>query len=282
MVHRTRAVFFNRFPCKISAVIGLLLFACAGCNMDEGFSGETATTDLFLETQGCIKEEGEQLTVTLPFDVALVDVILEVLRSQIDLVFGEGMIPTQYFSYGPAPGIRQIRVGTGSYRPLHAGTWYVDLIGLSGETGECDPEQSPDWRLRVQRAESLTGIVLLDESCDSADCEVPECTNPGNCPSRQFSFVLPEDAVSLEVIQESLQGNADLFLGNGSEEELLSSTNPGTGYDILRINSQAIVPLRGQTLSLRLESWGQTTQEYQLRAVYVPGAVESPDPPSLP
>lgn len=268
--------------CKIFAVTGLLLVTCAGCNMDEGFSGETPATDLFLRTQGCITDEPQRLEVKLPFDVTQVDVSLEVLRTQVDLIFGEEPTPSNYFSYGPSPGIQKIRVGTGSYKPLHAGPWYVELVGLSGETGECDAARSPDWRLQVRRTQSLTGIVLLNESCDAAECEVPACTNPANCPAREFSFALPEDAVSLEVILDSLQGNADLFLGVVSEEELFSSTNPGTGFDIVRIGSQAIVPLRGQTLSLSLESWAQVTREYRLRVVYLPGAVQESSQPSSP
>jgi len=251
--------------------------------MDEGFSGLTSETDVFLSTQGCISEETARYRATIPFGVSLLEVALEVLRGEADMLFGSGLLPVQYFNFGAGPGSQKILVDASSNNPLHAGTWYVDIMGLSGVSAECDPNSSPDWRLRVQRAQSLNGINLLNVACEEAACQVPACNTPSVCPSNAFTFDLPGDAVFLEVTLQSLQGDADLFLGISSQDVLFSSTNPGTGFDVIQVGSdEALRPLRGQTLTLTLESWGQATQEYSLIASYLPGFVAAPSSASSP
>ena len=77
---------------------------------------------------------------------------------------------------------------------------------------------------------------------------------------------------------ESIQGDADLLVGLGSERESLVSLNPGLGYDVVVINEERLVPLRGQSIVIRLESWQYPT-DYRLKVVYTRGEPEEDAPP---
>jgi len=256
----------------------LLLLLLSGCSMDKGFTGLPPPGDLLLATQGCARANPFNptvLSVGVPLDVTQVDVTLEVVRTQIDMVFGAGKYPRNYFSFNPHPGLQRVRVGPSSNAPLTPGTWEVRLHSLAGPSGVCeqDDEASADWRLWVSRAREPQGVRLLDESCDSPDCAVPGCVTPGNCPPRIYTLDVPEDAVSLEISLESPQGDADLWVRTASGEELLGSMNPGPGFDIVHAEGEACAALRGQTLTLVLESWAEATTEYRLSAVYLSGQI---------
>ena len=69
-------------------------------------------------------------------------------------------------------------------------------------------------------------------------------------------------------------------MGLGSERESLVSLNPGPGYDVVVIDQERLVPLRGQSIVIRLESWQYPT-DYRLGVVYTRGEpeVETPEEP---
>jgi hypothetical protein len=95
--------------------------------------------------------------------------------------------------------------------------------------------------------------------------------------SEIIPVAVPEDALSMEVSLESVQGDADLFVGIGAETESLSSLNRGTGYEVAVIDPALCVPIRGETILLRLESW-MGTADYRLEVTYTPGEVEPEAP----
>ncbi len=260
---------------------GCILLAGGGCSMDEGYTGATSGVEYFAYVRGCVNETAEpgpdddtlglfSLPVPIPFDISSFEVILEVFNQEVDLVFGAGEPPVGYFSFGPTPGKQMILVSPDSYFPSMARVWYAGLYAPLGVAGECDPGVAPDWRLSARSAIGTAGFPLLDVECDSPDCLVPACTVPASCAAQSFSIEIPRGATSLQVILESRQNDADLFLTAGLQTELYSSMNPGTGYDIIRLGPEVCIPLRGETVIVNLESWEQATQDYRLRVTYLP------------
>jgi hypothetical protein len=83
----------------------------------------------------------------------------------------------------------------------------------------------------------------------------------------------------MEIALESLEGgDADLLVGLGSERESLVSLNPGPGYDVVVIGEEDLVPIRGQSITILLESWQQPTK-HRLEVTYTPGEIEDEEPP---
>jgi hypothetical protein len=255
---------------KIVGCAVLFFLAGAGCNLDEGFNGIIPPKNVFLDVRGCLSEEAQTYSSFIGFDVTLLDVTLEVYQASADLTLGVGDVPFDYFSVGRGPGTQRLRVGPGSRRPIQAGTWFAGLTSPAGVFTECDPENPTDFRLVINRAGTPGGIVLLEENCDSGDCAVPACT-PLFCDARVMTLDLPEDASHLEVVLESVEGDADLFFLSDTGAQMGASMNPGTGFDILELGPDVIEPLRGLTVSLRLESWAQATDLYNLRVAYTSG-----------
>jgi hypothetical protein len=255
---------------KIAGWAVLILLAGSGCSMDEGFNGIVPLKNIFLDERGCLSEEAQSYSSFIGFDVTLLDVTLEVYQASADLTLGVGDVPMDYFSVGRGPGTQRLRVGPGSRMPIQAGTWFVGLSSPAGVTTECDPENPTDFRLVMNRTGTPGGTVLLEENCDSGECAVPACT-PLFCDARELTLDVPEDASRLEVVLESVEGDADLFFLSDTRAELGASMNPGTGFDILELGPDVIEPLRGLTVFLRLESWAQTTDRYNLRVAYTPG-----------
>jgi hypothetical protein len=62
-------------------------------------------------------------------------------------------------------------------------------------------------------------------------------------------------------------------VGLGAETESLVSLNPGTGYDVVVLDEDLCVPLRGQSIIIGLESWQQPT-DYRLEVAYLRGEPE--------
>jgi hypothetical protein len=124
--------------------------------------------------------------------------------------------------------------------------------------------------------------VLFDDPVGQA----PACI-PGICVPEEIPIEVPEDALSMEVVLESIQGDAglegdaDLLVGLGSERESLISMNPGPGYDVVVIDQDRLVPLRGQSIVIRLESWQYPT-DYRLKVAYTRGEPEEPPPEEPP
>jgi hypothetical protein len=118
--------------------------------------------------------------------------------------------------------------------------------------------------------------VLLDQPG-----QVQACT-PGTCIPEEIAIEVPEDALSMEIALQSMEGgDADLLVGLGSERESLVSLNPGPGYDVVVIDQDRLVPLRGQSIVIRLESW-QLPTDYRLRVVYLRGEPEEESPQEEP
>ncbi len=174
---------------------------------------------------------------------------------------------------GPVP--RRSSVGRDSREPIGEPLrpWFVQLVSPF-EIQECEEGDDPDWRLSVVRSSGIEGRVLAGQ-----EGQVPACT-PGDCTPEQIPIEVPEDALSMVVLLESRQGDADLLVGLGSERESLVSLNPGRGYDVVVIDEERLVPLRGQSIVIRLESWQYPT-DYRLKVVYTRGEpeVETPEEP---
>jgi hypothetical protein len=77
------------------------------------------------------------------------------------------------------------------------------------------------------------------------------------------------------------KGDADLLVGLGSERESLVSLNPWPGFDVVVIDQDRLVPLRGQSIVIRLESWQYPT-DYRLRVAYTRGEPKEPPPEEPP
>jgi hypothetical protein len=258
-------------------MLGPVLYACS---TGGGASGDIPSEDVFLEVQGCLtagsaQEAGDAsiYSVRIPTDVSLLEVRLETLGGEIDLVVGTENPPADYFSFSKRGGVQKILVGPSSNEPLLARTWYVALSSpLQIEEG-CPPERVPDWQLRVQRATGVEGLPLLEPVCNEED----EGCSVDPYPSREsFSIEVPEDALSLDVTLETIQGDADLFVGTdfgtGNETELSSSMNPGLGFDVVSLGADVCVQRRGQSLDLVVESWGRPSR-FRLQASYMPDPV---------
>lgn len=264
--------------CKILAILLLLLLFGNGCSLDKGSSGDIPPVNVFLEAEGCLVDDPEQLedrtklfSMTIPFNVRLMEARLEVLRGEMDLAFGTENPPSDYFSFGRGPGTQKILVGLDSREPVMGRPWYVQLVSPFGIQGECEEGDDPDWRISVRRSSGIQGRLLMEQ-----EGQVPACTG-GGCP--EIRIEVPEDADSMELVLESLEGDADLLVGIGPERESLVSLNPGTGFDVAVLDPGLCIPLRGQFLPVVLESWQQPTA-YRLEVAYVPGEVEEEEPPT--
>jgi len=244
------------------------------CSMDEGFDGNLPPVNVFLDVWGCAAADSQVFSAFVPFDVTSLDVTLEVAQGEADLLLGRDGFPLIYASPGQGPGSQALRVGTMSYQPIQGGTWSVTVASPGTVATECDPANPTDWHMVMQRTGTPGGFVLLEEACRSAECAVPACAQ-AVCPVREFRVDLPLDAASLQVDLDSLQGDADLILLSAPAElaqpaVLGSSLNPGPGYDLVRLGPDVIVPLQGQAVTVRLESWAQSTDAYNLRVAYGP------------
>ena len=262
------------------AILLLPLVFGTGCSMDKGSSGDIPPVRVVLEASGCLADGPEQgelgtisFPVTIPFGLPLMEARLEVFRGEMDLVLGTEDPPSDYFGFGRGPGTQKILVGTGSREPVMGRPWYVQLVSPFGILEECEEEDDPDWRLSVRRSAGIAGRVLFEP----AEGQVPACT-PGNCVPESITIDVPEDALSMELVLESLEGDADLFVGIGPERESLVSLNPGTGYDVLVLDPERCVPLRGRSLTVLMESWQYPTV-YRLSVAYIAGEPEEEEPP---
>jgi len=259
-------------------IAGLLLVASFSlfysCT-DDGFDGSVLPVEIFLDEAGCLAQEPQTLTVRVGFGVEQLEATLEVFRGAADLVLGWGEAPSSYFSVGRGPGTQKLRVGPDSHFPVLPGTLSLRVGGAaSAAAAGCDPSNpadNPDWRVVLRRTPSPVGMVLLSESCDLPDCTVPAC-DAYPCTFRAIELGVPEDAVSMEVVLNSIAGDADLLVVSDTGVQLGASTNPGSGYDIVILGQDVVVPLQGQTIFVRLTSWAQPTEEYALQATYRPGS----------
>ncbi len=207
------------------------------------------------------------------------------LRGEVDVVVGTEDPPSDYFAFGRGPGTQKILVGRDDREPIgerlgeRLRPWFVQLVSPF-EIQECEEDEEPDWRLSVVRSSGTRGGVLLDQ-----EGQVPACI-AGICVPEEIPIEVPEDALSMEVALESQEGgDADLLVGLGSERESeresLVSLNPGPGYDVVVIDQDRLVPLRGQSIVVRLESWLYPT-DYRLRVAYTRGEPEEETPEEPP
>jgi hypothetical protein len=263
--------------CKILAIFLLPGLFGAGCGLDKGSSGDIPPQVVFLEDQGCLADNpvpGQAGTIVYsdsfpaPRDLSLMEARLEVLRGELDIVVGTENPPSDYFALGRGPGAQKIRVGRDSREPMgELRPWFVQLVSPF-EIQECEEGEEPDWRLSVRRSSGTEGRVLLDQ-----DGQAPACI-PGICVPEEIPIEVPEDALSMEIALESTEeGDADLLVGFGSERESLVSLNPGPGFDVVVIDQDRLVPLRGQSVVIRLESW-QAPTDYRLQVAYTRGEPE--------
>ncbi|MEW6442871.1 MAG: hypothetical protein AB1640_18200 [bacterium] len=225
--------------------------------MDEGSSGQIEPGTVFLSEQGTLQgTEPAVLPVTIPYGVSLLDITLEVTAGEADLLAGVEDPPTDYFCFGQGLGKQKILVGPGSHQPLEARTWYVEVVSPFGTGAE--------WRLTAQRRPGSSALPLTEQE--------------GDIPAGQsvsIALAIPEDADSLEIVLESLQGDADLLLGFGQLQEASLSLNPGTGFEVVTLGPETVEPLRGQTAIARLESYDQDTR-YRFTATYLAASPEGP------
>ncbi len=273
----------QRDVCKLLAML-LVLCVCGACGMDKGSSGDIPPENVFLRTvdgkepEGCLVDNpdpGRAGTIlysfSAPFDISLLEARLEVLRGEMDLVLGTENPPSDYFAFGRGAGTQKILVGSDSREPMMGRPWFVQMVSPFG-IQECEPGDDPDWHLSVRRASGVGDRVIFDQ-----EGEVPARS------SESIQLEIPEDALTMEIALESLRiegqedGDADLLVGLGAERESLVSLNPGPGYDVVVIEQERLVPLRGQSIDIRLESWRQPTA-YRLAAAYTPGEVEEGPP----
>ncbi len=203
-------------------------------------------------------------SVNIPFDLNLMEARLEVIRGEVDLVLGTENPPSDYFGFGRGPGLQKILVGRVSSEPLMGRPWFVELVSPFLIQEACEEGASPDWRLSVRRSRGIEGQRLFEQEGQVAGSE-------------SIPLAVPEDALSMEVSLESIQGDADLLVGIGDETESLSSLNRGTGYEVAVIDPALCVPIRGETILLLLESW-KGSADYRLEVTYTPGEVETEEP----
>lgn len=239
--------------------------------MDEGSSGEIPGENVFLQAEGCLADSLDQeeagtisFSVNIPFGLTMMEARLEVVRGEVDLVLGTENPPSDYFGFGRGPGLQKILVDRDSSEPLMGRPWYVGLVSPFLIQEACEEGDAPDWRLSVRRSGGIEGRRLFEQEGQVAGSEI-------------IPVAVPEDALSMEVSLESRQGDADLFVGIGDEAESLSSLNRGTGYEVAVIDPALCVPIRGETILLRLESW-MGTADYRLEVTYTPGEVEPEAP----
>ncbi len=278
-IARHRPASTRRKICNFFAILLLLVLGGPGCDTGDGCPGREIEEEVLLEASGCLaptpSEEGPPepkiFPVLVPFELARLEVSLEVRGRELDLLVGTGNPPADYFSPGGGLGTRKILVGAESHEPLAARTWYVGLVGPYEFLDSCGEDQGPDWHLVVRRPEGLQGEPLLDEEGEVAGCM------PWDCDRRRYRIDVPEDASTLEVVLETTDGDADLFVGPEDRPEAFTSLNPGTGFDVVFLDAHACAPFRGGTVMVTLESW-QGPSTYRLQAAYVPGAPVVPEP----
>jgi len=274
--------------CKTLAIFLLPCLFGAGCGLDKGSSGDIPPENVFLVAQGCLVDDPSQgqagtksYSFNPPLGLSLMEARLKVLRGEVDVVVGTEDPPSDYFAFGRGPGTQKILVGRDDREPIgerlgeRLRPWFVQLVSPF-EIQECDEDEEPDWRLSVRRSSGIEGGVLFDE----LDGQAPACI-PGICVPEPILIEVPVDALSMEVLLESIKGDADLLVGLGSERESLVSLNPGLGYDVVVIDQERLVPLRGQSIVIRLESWQYPT-DYRLRVAYTRGEPEEPPPEEPP
>jgi len=279
-------------PCKILAIFLLSGLFAAACGLDKGSSGDIPPENVFLEAQGCLTDnpvlDQEAGTIVYsdsfpaPIGLSLMEARLEVLRGDVDVVVGTEDPPSDYFAFGRGPGTQKILVGRDSVEPVgkRLRPWFVQLVSPF-EFRLCEEGEEPDWRLSVRRSPGIVGRVLVDEPR-----QAPACI-PGICAPEEILIEVPEDALSMEIALQSMKeedtegGDADLLVGLGSERESLVSLNPGPGYDVVVIDQERLVPLRRQSIVIRLESWQHPT-DCRLRVVYLRGEPEAATPPEEP
>ena len=277
---------------KLCKTLAIFLLAClfgAGCGLDKGSSGDIPPENVFLVAQGCLVDDPSQgqagtksYSFNPPLGLSLMEARLKVLRGEVDVVVGTEDPPSDYFAFGRGPGTQKIFAGRDDRERIgerlgeRLRPWFVQLVSPF-EIQECEEGEEPDWRLSVRRSSGIEGRVISDEPG-----QVPACT-PGDCTPEQILIQVPEDALSMEVLLESIQGegDADLLVGLGSERESLVSLNPGLGYDVVVINEERLVPLRRQSIVIRLESWQYPT-DYRLKVAYTRGKPEEPPPEEPP
>ena len=282
---------------KLCKTLAIFLLSClfgAGCGLDKGSSGDIPPENVFLEAQGCLTDnpvQDAQGTIlysesfNAPVGLSLMEARLDVLSGEVDVLVGTELdalvgtekSPSDYFAFGRGAGTQKILVGRDSREPMggRLRPWFVQLVSPF-DIQECANDDEPDWRLSVVRSSGIEGRVIFDEPG-----QVPVCT-PGICIPGEIPIEVPEDALSMEVALESVEGgDADLLVGLGSERESLISMNPGPGYDVVVIDQDRLVPLRGQSIVIRLESW-QFPTDYRLRVAYTRGEPEEETPEEPP
>jgi hypothetical protein len=277
--------------CKTLAISLLPCLFGAGCGLDKGSSGDIPPQNVFLEAEGCVGDSpnpGQAGTIlysgsfNASANLSLLEARLEVLRGDVDVVVGTEEPPSDYFAFGRGPGTQKILVGRDSREPVgeRLRPWFVQLVSPLNSR-ECFDGVEPDWRLSVIRSSGLRGRLLHDQEGDTPTCL------PGVCVPEEVQIEVPEDALSMEISLESMKGedtgggDADLLVGLGNERESLVSLNRGPGYDVVVIDQERLVPLRGQSVVIRLESW-QSPTNYRLRVTYTPGEPEVETPPEPP
>lgn len=271
MQHKAR---FSMLALLLASVLSAF-----GCGLDEGMSGDLPPQNVFLESEGCpVENEGEEPReyslgpVTVPPGVARMEATLEVFRGEVDLVLGTERPPSDYFGFGRGPGTQKILVDDEySREPLPDDSlipWFVKLVSPFEIQGTCEPGDDPDWRLTLRRATPTQGRLLLEQ-----EGQLPACT-PAGCVPESIQIEVPEQALSMEFLLLSLEGDADLLVGLGSERESLVSLNAGPGYDVAVLGPGKCVPLRGQSVFVLLESWGQAT-DYRLEVFVLEGEWEA-------
>jgi hypothetical protein len=284
------------------ALLLVPLLSGLGCSLDKGPSGDIPPEMVFPlvplagtkddwcpnseappdspgcpEVEGCFADSSSQgetgrvsFRFNAPFDLTLMEARLEAVPGEADLVLGPENPPPGYFAFGRGAGTQKILVSEESREEdrVAGSPWFVSLISPLGEPVHCNGEEEPDWRLAVRRSHGIQGRVIL-EAQGVLDPHAPD----GRATEILPPLEVPDDALSMEFVLESLEGDADLIVGLGDEEESLLSLNPGAGYDVVVLDLGRCVPLRGQSVNLVLESWQDTT-EYRLRAAYVAGEPE--------
>jgi hypothetical protein len=273
---------------KLCKTLAIFLLAClfgAGCGLDKGSSGDIPPENVFLVAQGCLVDDPGQgqagtksYSFNPPLGLSLMEARLKVLRGEVDVVVGTEDPPSDYFAFGRGPGTQKILVGRDSREPMgeRLRPWFVQLASPF-EIRECEEGDDPDWRLSVVRSSGIEGRVLRPPE----EGLVPACTQ-GICVPTEIPIEVPEDALSMEIALESIEedaegGDADLLVALGTETESLVSLNPGPGYDVVVIDQGRLVPLRGQSIVIRLESWQQPTK-YRLEVAYTRGEPEEETP----
>ena len=271
---RTGYHIIKRRDVKYFLFLAFLLLATVGCG-DDGYDPLTALEEPFLTTRGCLSAEAQTFTVFLPADLQGLMVQLTVEQGQADLIVGTEEVPL-YFSLGSGTGTQRIRVGADSYEPMNGGNWSATVVSPAGVTSACDPANPTDWQLVMDRAWLYTAKNILEESCeDDETCVVEDCETTGECPVRVFTIKqVPDMATALEVTLESIEGDADLFVYRGDPEQagslealpqIGSSTNPGTGFDVVQLGGAVVRAMQGEPMTMGLKSWGQTTGVYKLK-----------------